>query len=85
MAYMSLMKGLDEKAKKKDVDGIFMKLDRNQNGLINFCINNFVSIIPGKIYINDFINELNDQGYEIDDDEKNKLVNVSDGKGQVSV
>ena len=40
---MSLMKGLDEKAKKKDVDGIFMKLDRNQNGLINLCNNNFVN------------------------------------------
>ena len=32
MAYMSLMKGLDEKAKKKDLDNIFLKLDKNQNG-----------------------------------------------------
>ena len=38
MAYMSVMKGLDEKAKRKDVDGVFMKLDKNQNGLIIFCI-----------------------------------------------
>ena len=36
MAYMSVMKGLDEKAKRKDVDGVFMKLDKNQNGVINF-------------------------------------------------
>ena len=33
MAYMSLMKNLDEKAKKKDLDGVFQKLDKNQNGL----------------------------------------------------
>ena len=38
MAYMSVMKGLDEKAKRKDVDGVFMRLDKNQNGLINFSI-----------------------------------------------
>jgi len=69
MAYMSVMKGLDEKAKRKDVDGVFMKLDKNQNG---------------KIFMNDFINELNDQSYQITEEERNKLVNVSDGKGQLS-
>ena len=38
MAYMSVMKGLDEKAKRKDVDGVFMRLDKNQNGLINLAL-----------------------------------------------
>ena len=41
------------------------------------------SLFPGKIFINDFINELNDQSYQITEEERNKLVNVSDGKGQV--
>lgn len=34
--------------------------------------------------MNDFINELNDQSYQITEEERNKLVNVSDGKGQVN-
>ena len=68
MAYMSLMKNLDEKAKKKELDGVFFKLDRNQNG---------------KIFTNDFINELNDQGYDMVEDERTKLLNVTDNKGQV--
>ena len=38
----------------------------------------------GKIYINDFINDLNDQSYQITEEERNKLVNASDGKGQVN-
>ena len=29
------------------------------------------------------MNELNDQGYEMIDDERTKLLNVSDSKGQV--
>jgi len=66
---MSLMKNLDEKAKKKDLDNIFLKLDKNQNG---------------KIFTNDLMNELNDQGYEMIDDERTKLLNVSDSKGQLS-
>ena len=87
MAYMSVMKGLDEKAKRKDVDGVFMRLDKNQNGLINFSID-AKSILQftftGKIYINDFINDLNDQSYQITEEERNKLVSASDGKGQVN-
>lgn len=69
MAYMSLMKNLDEKAKKKDLDGVFQKLDKNQNG---------------KIFTTDFVNELNDQGYEMSEDEKSKLLGISDNKGQLS-
>ena len=37
----------------------------------------------GKIFTNDLINELNDQGYEMIEDERNKLINISDSKGQV--
>ena len=43
-----------------------------------------LSKYSGKIFLNDFINELNDQSYQITEEERNKLVNVSDGKGQVS-
>ena len=84
MAYMSLMKGLDEKAKKKDLDNIFLKLDKNQNGTTKKLeVGDFNVFFVGKIFTNDLINELNDQGYEMIEDERNKLQNVSDSKGQV--
>ena len=84
MAYMSLMKNLDEKAKKKDLDNIFLKLDKNQNGVWLYLIRVLTnSIFAGKIFTNDLMNELNDQGYEMIDDERTKLLNVSDSKGQV--
>ena len=37
----------------------------------------------GKIFTTDFVNELNDQGYEMPEDEKSKLLGISDNKGQV--
>ena len=36
MAFMSMKKNLDERARKKAFDEIFEKFDRNKNGLLKF-------------------------------------------------
>ena len=62
-------------------------LQEKETSAFLFKVNNINSQIKpnhlGKIFTTDFVNELNDQGYEMPEDEKSKLLGISDNKGQV--
>lgn len=66
---MVMRKTLDEKARRKALDAIFNRFDFNQNG---------------KIFIKDFLEELEMQEIEVKDTEVKSISKFADTEGQIS-
>ena len=89
MAQMIAMrKTLDERARKKALDAIFNRFDFNQNGAVqsrrsgNIYVFR-VGIFSGKIFIKDFMEELEMQDIKVTEDEMKALAQFADSDGQV--
>ena len=86
MAFMAMRKNLDDRARKKGLDSIFNKFDRNQNGKKLLVINathGILYIMTGKIFIKDLVSSLLEQGHKVGEDEVRKLRSLADCDGQV--
>ena len=87
MAWMAMKKNLDERARKKGFDEIFMKFDHNKNGRIKkkyhetFIWEN----ILGKIYVKDFVREIKMQGVKVGDADLEQICKIADKSGQVQM
>ena len=83
---MAMRKTLDERARKKALDAIFNRFDFNQNGAVTVAVGIFLLLVEyfsGKIFIKDFLEELEMQEIKVTDDEMKKLAQFSDSEGQV--
>jgi len=70
MAQMVAMrKNLDERARRKAFDAIFKRFDYNHNG---------------KLFIKDFVEELEMQEIHLDEEEIEKISGFADAEGQIS-
>ena len=84
MAFISIKKNLDERARKKDFDEIFHKYDHNKNGMDNpFNFSPLKQIFSGAIYIKDFIKDMQLKDIKIETEEVEKLSRMADKSGQV--
>ena len=85
MAQMVAMrKNLDERARRKAFDAIFRRFDYNHNGKklkMFFCSS--IVFLAGKLFIKDFIDELEMQEIHVDEEEIEKLSGYADAEGQV--
>ena len=84
MAFMAMRKNLDDRARKKELDAIFLKFDKNHNGelMIQYgCIQE--CWISGKIFVKDFISDIEELDVKVDAQEKKKLKDLADVDGQV--
>jgi len=66
---MAMRKNLDERARKKAFDAIFKRFDYNHNG---------------KLFIKDFVEELEMQEIHLDEEEIEKISGFADAEGQIS-
>ena len=83
---MAMRKTLDERARKKALDAIFNRFDFNQNGAVRSrCSGHLfrVRLISGKIFIKDFLEELEMQEIKVTEDEMKALAKFADSEGQV--
>ena len=83
---MAMRKTLDERARKKALDAIFNRFDFNQNGAVckpqwEYFIQR--GIFVGKIFIKDFLEELEMQDIKVTEEEMKKLAQFADSEGQV--
>lgn len=69
MAFMVLKGGMTNRARRKAFDAIFARFDHNQNG---------------KVFINDFVDELRMVDVEVDEEEIRKLSAIADDEGQIT-
>ena len=83
MAFMAMRKNLDERARKKELDAIFKKFDRNQNGELWDRNADKHLLDAGMIFIRDFISELRDQEHHVSEEEVGRLQELADCDGQV--
>ena len=87
MAFMAMKKNLDERARKKEFDEIFLKFDHNKNGCnkINIMQHLYWIIVLGKIYVKDFVREIKIQGVKICDADLEHIWKITDKSGQVKL
>ena len=83
---MAMRKTMDERARKKALDAIFNRFDFNQNGANISAISLTTSqqiMSLGKIFIKDFLDELEMQNIEVTEPEIEKITKFADTEGQV--
>jgi hypothetical protein len=85
MAQMVAMrKNLDERARRKAFDAIFKRFDYNHNGKNDETNKiNIKKLNLGKLFIKDFVDELEMQEILLDEEEIEKISAFADAEGQV--
>ena len=88
MAWMAMKKNLDERARKKEFDKIFLKFDHNKNAWF-FYINYYKLFLRentlGKIHVKDFLREIKMQFVKVGDADLENLCKITDKSGQVKL
>jgi len=69
MAFMAMRRNLDDRQQKRELDAIFAKFDKNQNG---------------RILIRDFLSEVAEQGHAVSQQEVKNIKKYADSDGQLS-
>ena len=79
-----MRKNLDERARRKAFDAIFKRFDYNHNGKKIETIDKDIKMFNlGKLFIKDFVDELEMQEILLDEEEIEKISAYADAEGQV--
>ena len=93
MAFMAMRRNLDDRQQKRELDAIFAKFDKNQNGIIcMFCWLKIplISYVLhhtwlGRILMRDFLSEVAEQGHAVSQEEVKNIKKYADSDGQVTI
>ena len=83
-AYFAVKSGNDRRAKREAFDKVFARFDHNHNGEKDRFKVFFSAQLSGRVFVKEFFDELRQEGFEVDEEEVEKLKAFADGDGQVT-
>ena len=86
MAFMQMKRLGDERARRKGFENVFDRFDKNKNGnhATMICLTSLsLRIVPGSMYVKDFLRELDKLNIEIGQEELDEINRISDSTGKV--